>query len=129
MPHIAIRTTDDVGWQFVEGIRYPDEAFLRDLVFNEPRLIPAHDIGMNSDAQVVTLREVGLPGAGSSDVMLVDSDGAITIIECKLATNPEKKRAVIGQILDYASSLSGMSYDELDAKCRAGRHSSLHELM
>ena len=129
MAHIAVRISGNEGWQFVEGDRYSSEAFLRDLVYDEPRLIPAREMGISPDAKVVTLREVGLPGAGSSDVIIIDSDGAITIVECKLATNPEKKRAVIGQVLDYASSLSRMSYDDLDAKCRASRHSPLHELM
>ena len=129
MAHIAVRTTDNEGWQFVEGTAYRDESFLRDLVYEEPRLIPAREIGMNPDAQVVTLREVGLPGAGASDVIMIDSEGAITVVECKLATNPEKKRAVIGQVLDYASSLSRMSYDDLNTRCETGRQSSLHELM
>ena len=129
MAHIAVRDGDSNGWQFVESVAYPDEAFLRDLVFNEPRLIPAREIGTNPEASVVSLREVGLPGAGSSDVILIDSDGVITIIECKLATNPEKRRAVIGQVLDYASSLAAMSYDDLDERCRKDRERSLHELM
>ena len=129
MAHIAIRGGDSNGRQFVESVGYPDEAFLRDLVFNEPRLIPARDIGTKPEAAVVSLREVGLPGAGSSDVVLIDSDGVITVVECKLSTNPEKKRAVIGQVLDYASSLSGMSYDDLNERCRKDHQGSLNELM
>ncbi len=33
MAHIAVRTTDNEGWQFVEGTAYRDESFLRDLVY------------------------------------------------------------------------------------------------
>ena len=127
--HIAIRVNKTAGWQFVEGTPYPDEAFLRDRLYEEPQLIPAREIGLDPEAAVVTLREVGLPGAGSSDVVLIDSDGKIVIVECKLASNPEKKRAVIGQVLDYASSLAGLSYDDLDERVRRAHDLPLHEAM
>ena len=129
MASIAVRINDSTAWKFAEGTRCPDEAFLRDLLFEEPRLIPAREIGVNPEAAVVTLREVGLPGAGSSDVILIDSDGKVVVVECKLAANPEKKRAVIGQVLDYASSLARMSYDDLDERARRVFQRPLHEAM
>jgi hypothetical protein len=129
MPHIAVRIGETADWQFVQTTRYPDEAFLRDRVSEEPSLIPAAEIGLNPDASVVTLREVGLPGAGSSDVILINSFGDITVVECKLATNPERKRAVIGQVLDYASSLARLTYDDLDARVRGEHQRLLHTIM
>jgi len=42
------------------------------------------------------LKEVGLPGAGSTDLVGIDVKGNIYIIETKLAKNPEAKRQVIG---------------------------------
>lgn len=128
MTFIAMRA-DGAEWQFVEGHRYPDEAFLRDQLFEEPRLIPATELGLDPKAAIVGVREMSLPGSGSSDIVLVESNGAVTIVECKLATNPERKRAVIGQVLDYASSLSGMSYDDFDSRVRTVRQRPLHELM
>ena len=50
-------------------------------------------------------------------------------MECKLAANPESKRKVIGQILEYASSLWGMSYRELDGRIRQSKGKSLTELI
>ena len=128
MPYIAFRSGDN-KWQFVEAKKYQKEESLRNLIVEEPRLLPQHELGIDPKAQIVSLREMGLPGAGASDVILIDSDGGITIVECKLATNPEKKRAVIGQVLDYASSLSLMSYDALDARCREVQQAGLHEIM
>ena len=128
MTFIALRA-EGTGWRFVEGHRYPDEAFLRDRLFEEPRLIPAAEVGMDPKAAIVGVREMSLPGSGSSDIVLVESNGAVTIVECKLATNPDRKRAVIGQVLDYASSLSGMSYDDFDLRVRTVRQRPLHELM
>ena len=46
-----------------------------------------------------------MPGAGSADVVVVDAEGKITIVECKLAKNPEMRRWVIGQLFEYAAAL------------------------
>jgi len=129
MTFIAVRTEAGSGWQFVEGQPYPDEAFLRDRLYEEPRLIPADDLGLNGEAGIVAAREVGLPGAGSSDVVLVDSDGEVVVVECKLATNPEKKRTVVGQVLDYASALASMSFENLNERFTASNGSTLVSAM
>jgi hypothetical protein len=127
--HIAVRVDESEAWQFVEGTPYPNEAFLRDSLYEEPKLIPARDLGLNPEAAIVTLREVGLPRSGSSDVVLIYSDGQIVVVECKLASNPEKKRAVIGQVLDYASSFKTLSYDDLDKRVHRVHTRPLNEVM
>ena len=42
-------------------------------------------------------------GDWSLDHLLVDQRGVLTFVEAKLLQNPEARRAVIGQILDYAA--------------------------
>ena len=49
------------------------------------------------------------------------------ILEAKLWRNPEARRKVIGQILDYAKELSRFDYDDLDAAVRAARRSTERE--
>ena len=129
LSHIAIRTGDTKDWLFVESTNYSDEAFLRDRIWEEPSLIPTSEMGLRAEATIVPLKETSLPGAGSSDVMLIDALGNIVIVECKLAKNPEKKRTVIGQVLDYASSLASMSYDDLDTRVEKEHKRKLHEEM
>ncbi|WP_031332673.1 hypothetical protein [Williamsia sp. D3] len=58
---------------------------------------------MSDDA--LTAREL-YTSAGPADVCIVDTDGTITVVECKLASSSEKRRMVIGQVLDYASAIS-----------------------
>ena len=130
MTHIAIRTTPNGIWHKIEGTPYDNEAHLRDLIFEEPGLIPAVDIGVQGTPAVAAIREMSLPGAGSSDIVLVYSDGTLAIIECKLAKNPEMKREVIGQVLDYASALKAWTFADLDLatkKCHGGK--SLIEIL
>ncbi|MEM3794910.1 MAG: hypothetical protein QW429_03460 [Thermoprotei archaeon] len=51
------------------------------------------------------LKEVPASGSNSIDLLGVDIEGNIYIIETKLASNTEIRRIVVGQVLDYASSL------------------------
>ncbi len=59
-------------------------------------------------------REFTLPGAGCLDVLLVDAEGLPVPVECKLARNPQSRREVVGQIVDYVSILTALTVDELD---------------
>ena len=47
--------------------------------------------------------------------------GRLVVLEAKLWRNPEARRKVIGQILDYAKELSHWTYETLDAAVRAAR--------
>ncbi len=48
---------------------------------------------------------LGLEGVGlAADVVLVDEDGVVTVVEVKLFKNPEIRRSVIGQLLEYLTA-------------------------
>jgi len=128
MSNIAMRNNGSQDWEFVKATGYQDEAALRDLLVQEPALLPLSEIGINGHAPVA-IKEFGLPGAGTSDVIVIDESGAIAIVECKLATNPERKRAVIGQVLDYASALHMMDFDEFDLRVRQNTGHDLESLI
>lgn len=40
---------------------------------------------------------------GPADVVVLDVNGELTIVECKLASNPQIRREIVGQLFDYAS--------------------------
>lgn len=50
--------------------------------------------------------------AGRIDLVGVDVEGELTLCECKLAANPGVRREVVGQLLEYASSLRGTSFGD-----------------
>jgi hypothetical protein len=76
----------------------------------------------------VAIREFPLP-IGFLDLVSFSANGDITLIECKLASNPEIKREVIGQALEYGAHLWQMRYEELDQKIKERTDKSLAELM
>ncbi len=92
------------------------ESWFRDAIFDEPELV----IGPCREAGRVPTDEMWLPwatefnfGAGPVDVLLISSRGRPAIIETKLSSNPEKRREVIAQILDYALSMRDALDDDL----------------
>lgn len=60
-----------------------------------------------------------MPGAGSADVVVVDAEGEITIVECKLAKNPEMRRWVIGQLFEYAAALWKLDIEDFERSLAA----------
>jgi hypothetical protein len=69
---------------------------------------------MAAGVLVVAIREFSIPAIGSIDILGFTANGDIAIIECKLASNQEIKRQVIGQVLDYGANLCGMTYEALN---------------
>lgn len=87
-----------------------DEAELQRLIEESPTLLP----GISEGPAAVTT-EVNLGSAGFADVVVVEANGDITLVVCKLRANPEIRRQVVGQALAYAASVWQMSYEEFDA--------------
>lgn len=82
-----------------------------------------------SEPQVVTVqREVGLPSAGSLDLLLVDAEGVPVAVEVKLGRNSQARREVIAQAFDYISDLTRLTIDELDDAVDGALIGALDEL-
>jgi hypothetical protein len=56
--------------------------------------------------------------AGPIDIFMVTPSGLPVLVECKLWRNPEGRREVVGQILDYAKELSRWSSSDLQREVR-----------
>lgn len=89
------------------------ENVLRDMVFAHPAMLPVHDVDPGYGTLVPVARELNVPGVGRIDALLVDDRGRLVIVEAKLWRNPQARREVVGQILDYARELARWSYEDL----------------
>lgn len=116
-------------WKVVESSGYNNESHLQALMAEDPTLVPVTDLGVSVSPFLVAVREVTLRGSGSLDILAFNESGGMAVMECKLADNPEIRRKVIGQIVEYAAFLNKLDYEELDEIVlrRAGQH--LHKLM
>jgi hypothetical protein len=106
---VLIRRAGDRTWREPDGASYATEKDLENLVKESPEVIPGIPHG---PAAVATQLQV--PDTGPADVVVIDTEGGITVIECKLRANPEVRRWVIGQVFSYASGIAQMSVQELD---------------
>jgi hypothetical protein len=102
-----------------------DENWLQDLVYRHPSSLPVGDIDDSFSGMVPLCREMVTP-AGPVDVVYVTRDGRPVILEAKLWRNPEARRKVIGQILDYAKELSQWDVGKFDAAVRQARRGEDH---
>ena len=89
------------------------ENALRDLLFAQPAILPVSEIDPAVGPLAPIARELNVPGVGRIDALLADGRGHLVIVECKLWRNPQARREVVGQILDYARALARFSYEDL----------------
>ena len=89
-----------------------DEASLQDLLFRFPETLPISAIDAAYADAVPVCRELSTP-AGYVDALYVNPAGRLTLAEFKLWRNPQARREVIGQILDYAKELASWGYEDL----------------
>ena len=88
------------------------EAFIRDLVHQHPACLPITEIDAMFSGVVSICTEMNTP-AGPINVFMVTPSGLPVLIECKLWRNPEARREVVSQILDYAKELSRWSSSDV----------------
>lgn len=99
-----------------------NEAWLRDLLINNPEILPVHDIDSAYGPLIPLCTELRTD-AGPADAAFINHDGKLTIVETKLWRNPEARRKVVAQALDYARALATWSYSDLQRQVssRLGR--------
>jgi len=95
------------------------EGWLQDLLHRFSDLLPVDEIGAAWGPLVSLAREVPV-SAGYIDNLYVSPTGELTVVEAKLWRNPEARRKVVGQVLDYAASMASMTYEDLEAAVSAG---------
>lgn len=99
-----------------------NEHWLRDKIFEYPRIIPLNRIDPGAGDFISVCREFPLSKYGSSvfvDVFGVSRHGRPVLIECKLWRNPQARREVIAQLLEYASLFRRLSYSDLTATLKS----------
>lgn len=100
-----------------------DEAWLRDVLFENPDVIPIDEID-SAFGPLIPLRKELRIDTGRIDAVFINEQGRLTILECKLWRNPEARKKVVGQAVDYVSALAKLSYSDLEREVRAAGNAS-----
>ena len=88
------------------------EAYIQKLVHEYPACLPIAEIDAMFSHPVPICTELNTP-AGPIDNFMVTPSGLPVLVECKLWRNPEARREVVSQILDYAKELSRWSSSDV----------------
>jgi hypothetical protein len=89
------------------------EKQLQELLHAQPNVLPIDAISSRWGPLLSLGCEIEVD-VGFIDNLFVSPLGDVTVVEAKLWRNPEARREVVGQIIDYAASLSRMTYEDLD---------------
>lgn len=95
-----------------------NEAWLRDTLFEHPELLPVRNIDPSFGPLVPLCTELRTE-AGPIDIAYINPHGRLTLVECKLWRNPEARRKVVAQVLDYARAISRWTYSDLQRQVAA----------
>ena len=104
-----------------------NENWIQDICFRSPNLLPVEELEPTFGGMIPICRELSTE-SGSIDLVYVNEYGFITIGECKLWRNPEARRKVVGQILDYAKDLAKWDYSKFEKKCLKARKENAKNL-
>ena len=97
-----------------------DESSLQDLLFRHPRSLPIPAIDAAYSDPVPVCREL-YTAAGYVDALYINPLGRLILAEFKLWRNPQARREVIGQILDYTKELASWTYEDLQREVSRAR--------
>ena len=111
-----------------DELRRVDEAAIQRLVADHPACLPIRDIDPLFDGAITVCTELNTP-AGPIDILLITPSGLPVIVECKLWRNPESRREVVGQIIDYAKELSRWTCSDLQREINRRRGTTGNELL
>ena len=98
--------------QLLERVEVENELTIQELVFENPSCLPISDIDEAYNPLIPICQELNT-AVGPLDILMITPTGDLAIIETKLWRNPEARRKVVAQILDYAKELSSWRYEDL----------------
>ena len=97
----------------ISEMPFDTEADLQALLAAHPELLDGEQISPGNPRRWMLIKSekgvsetVGSALRWSVDILLVDQDATPTLIEIKRGSNPENRRAVVGQLLEYAAHAS-----------------------
>ena len=89
------------------------ERWLQEQIHRHPTCLPMDQIEPGIGRLIPVCMELPL-SVGPVDNLLLTPEGNLVMVEVKLWSNPEARRKVVAQALDYATALFQFDYDRLE---------------
>jgi hypothetical protein len=104
------------------------ERWLQEALFAFPEALPVKEIDPHIGPLIPVCMEIET-GSGPADIVFVTPTGQVVLVETKLWRNPQARREVVGQILDYAKQLTSWTYEVFDQKAALAARSEGKHLL
>jgi len=104
-----------------------NEKWIQNICFETPNLLPVEELEPTFGGMIPICKELSTP-SGYVDLIYINEYGFITIGECKLWRNPEARRKVVGQVLDYAKDIARWDYTKFERECLKARKETNNNL-
>jgi ElaB/YqjD/DUF883 family membrane-anchored ribosome-binding protein len=114
MPSIIVQDADGDA-RVLRSKPFAYEEILQKNIAQVPDLISLETVS-DEPISFLTIGQEWPAGTGRADIVLVGSDAILTIVETKLSRNPEARREVIAQLLEYAAYLSEWTIYEIQSR-------------
>lgn len=105
-----------------------DEAWLQATLFANPGILPIDEIDAAYSGCAPICRELRTD-AGFLDILYATPEGRLVIVETKLWRNPEARRTVVTQTLDYAKELASWTFEDLSREVARSQGAQDRELI
>ena len=96
-----------------------NERRLQELIYDHPTCLPLDQIEPGLGQLVSVCMELPLR-VGTADNLFVTPEGNLVLAEVKLWGNPDARRKVVAQALEYATALFKLDYTELETAVMKG---------
>jgi hypothetical protein len=90
-----------------------NEAFIQELLAEHPDLLPVRLLRPDAGNLLCIGREVPTR-SGSIDNLYLSSTGYVVVVETKLWRNPQSRREVFGQLIDYVQNVVKFDWKQLE---------------
>lgn len=116
-PNVFVFDPTTESGEPLDRVRYEtppfDEAGLQEILRLHPKLLAIDQIEPIYAPAICIGREVALSG-WPIDNLYISPAGYITIVETKLWKNPEGRREVVAQVIEYSKELAKRSYSDIE---------------
>jgi hypothetical protein len=105
-----------------------NEAWLQHFLDKHPEVLPIEQIQPGFGTLIPLCRELpldfGADRSGALDNLFVTETGGLVLVETKLWRNPEARRTVVAQAMEYAAAVFRLAYEKLDAAVQKARRAT-----
>lgn len=111
-----------------KGTPIYDEKWLQNLIQQHPLSLPISEIEPGLGRLLPIATELETP-AGYVDNLFVTPEGNVVLVECKLWRNPEARREVVSQCIDYAQSICRWNYLDFETAIQRATNRRLFDIV